>query len=110
MKLDCFLRDLDRNVWLHVGLEPGVVLLLRLPHLSDNKTAGILTTKPGCCFSSAVRAGADSSYCAWVIGARCRTRTGMAILLLGYVIRAYTGRAHPGVAQERAAGCGSSGQ
>jgi len=41
VKVDYFLRNLERNVRLHVCVEPGVVLLLRLPHLGNHKAFGI---------------------------------------------------------------------
>jgi hypothetical protein len=41
VQLDYFLRDLKWNVWLHVGVEPGVVLLLRLPHFGHDKAFGV---------------------------------------------------------------------
>jgi hypothetical protein len=51
VKVDYFLRDLERNVWLHVCVEPRVVLLLRLPHLGNDKALAssyvTWTRKPG---------------------------------------------------------------
>jgi len=41
VSVDYFLRDLERNVWLHVCVEPGVVLLLGLPHLGNDKALGV---------------------------------------------------------------------
>jgi hypothetical protein len=41
MEVDYLLRDLHRNVGLHVRVEPSVVLLPRLPHLGNDETVGI---------------------------------------------------------------------
>jgi hypothetical protein len=41
VQVDDLLRDLEWDVRLHVLVEPGVVLLLRLPHLSDDEAAGV---------------------------------------------------------------------
>src|SRR5476649_1807845 len=41
VEVDYLLRDLNRDVRLHVRVEPGVVLLLRLPHLGHDEAAGV---------------------------------------------------------------------
>ena len=41
VKVDYLLRDLNRDIWLHVCVEESVVLLPRLPHLGNDETVGI---------------------------------------------------------------------